>query len=214
MARAFRPNESRIVPIVEGSPELLLNRARAGDRDALGQLLETYREYLRLLARARIGPGLRVRLDPSDLVQETLLEAHRDFGGFVGGSETELAVWLRRILVRNLADQLKRHRALGRDVRREESLDLLVEQAHEALAAALSTPSARASRREQAVVLANALALLPPDYREVVTLRHVEGLGFDAIAERMGRSAGAVRMLWMRALERLGTLMEGGNGPA
>ena len=100
------------------------------------------------------GPGsgrdLQVRLDPSDLVQETLLEAHRDFRQFLGRTEAELTVWLRRILVRNLADQLKHHQSQKRDFGREQPLEVLIEQAHEALAAPLSTPSARppaASRR-------------------------------------------------------------------
>jgi len=188
-----------------------LASARAGNSDALGGVLEGYREYLRLLARARVGQDLRVRLDPSDLVQETLLEAQRDFHQFLGNSEEELAVWLRRILVRNLVDQLKYHQSQKRDVAREQPLESLVEQAHEALAAPLSTPSKQAARREQAVALARAMASLPDDYREVVTLRHLDGRSFEEIATVMGRSSGAVRMLWMRALERLGELMEAGD---
>ena len=191
------------------SPELLLEQARAGDSEALGQLLEQYRHYLRLLAQSQVGRNLRVRLDPSDLVQETLLEAQRDFQKFAGNVEGELTAWLRRILVRNLADQLKHHHSQKRDFQREQPLEALVEQAHAALAAPLSTPSAQVSRREQAVVLAQAMAQLPPDYRDVITLRHLEGQSFEAIAGKMGRTAGAVRMLWMRALERMGKLMEG-----
>ncbi|HUE69397.1 MAG TPA: sigma-70 family RNA polymerase sigma factor [Pirellulaceae bacterium] len=194
-------------PVVD-IPELLLERARAGDADALGQLLEQYRQYLRLLAQSQVGRSLRVRLDPSDLVQETLLEAQRDFSRFAGSGEGELTAWLRRILVRNLADQLKHHHSQKRDFERDQPLDLLVEQAHAALAAPLSTPSAQVSRHEQAVVLTQAMAQLPADYREVITLRHLEGASFEAIAQRMGRTSGAVRMLWMRALERLGRLME------
>lgn len=199
------------MPTAHLSPEMLLARARAGDAAALGLLLEEYREYLRVLARTRVGRDLQVRLDPSDLVQEALLEAHRDFRQFLGNSEAELTGWLRQILVRNLADQLKHHHSQRRDYTREQPIEVLVEQAHEALAAPLSTPSAQAARREQAVVLANALARLPDDYREVITRRHVEGQGFDAIAAAMNRSAGAARMLWMRALERLGELMESGD---
>ena len=190
------------------TPELLLERARAGDADALGRLLEQYRQYLRLLAQSQVGRSLRVRLDPSDLVQETLLEAQRDFSQFGGSGEGELTAWLRRILVRNLADQLKHHHSQKRDFEREQPLESLVEQAHAALAAPLSTPSAQVSRREQAVVLAQAMAQLPADYREVIAMRHLEGASFESIAERMGRTSGAVRMLWMRALERLGSIME------
>jgi len=197
------------VPTTERSPEQLLARARSGDQQALGEVLDAYREYLRLLARPRVGPELRVRLDASDVVQETLMEAQRDFHQFAGNSEGELAVWLRRILARNLADQFKYHQSQKRDFGREQPLEVLIEQAHEALAAPLSTPSGHASNREQAVALANAMARLPPDYREVITLRHLEGQSFDDIAARMGRTDGAVRMLWLRAVERLGGLMEG-----
>ena len=126
----------------------------------------------------------------------------------MGNSEGELAVWLRRILVRNLADQLKFHQSEKRDLGREQPLEALIEQAHEALAAPLSTPSGHASRREEAVALANAMASLPTDYREVITLRHLEGQSFEAVAARMGRTPGAVRMLWLRAVERLGGLLE------
>jgi RNA polymerase sigma-70 factor (ECF subfamily) len=193
-------------------PAALLVQARAGDAAALGRLLDMYRNFLRLQARALIGAGLRVRLDPSDLVQETFLDAHRDFADFAGQTEGEIVAWLRKILVRNLADQLKRHRAGGRDYRRQESLEAKLDRSsrdiQEALEAGLSTPSGRAAQREQSVVLADALAALPPDYREVLVLRHLERLKFDEIAERMGRSSGAVRMLWTRALEKLHGLLE------
>jgi RNA polymerase sigma-70 factor (ECF subfamily) len=194
------------------SPQSLLVKARAGNAAALGQLLELYRNYLRLQALALIGTGLRVRLDPSDLVQETFLEAHRDFPRFAGHTEGEIVAWLRRILVRNLADQLKRHRAGGRDYRRQESLEAKLDRSsqdiEQSLQTGLSTPSGRAAEREQSVVLADALAALPADYREVIVLRHLERLKFDEIAARMGRSSGAVRMLWTRALENLHVLLE------
>src|SRR5262249_28262479 len=160
-----------------------------------------------------IGAALQVRLDPSDLVQETFLEAHRDFASFAGSSETELIAWLRRILVRNLADQARHHQAQRRDLRREGPLEEVLlrscDSLDQVLARDLTTPSAQAAQREQAVVLADALAQLRPDDREVLVLRHFEGLKFEEIAQRMERSAGAVRVLWTRALERLHQLMEG-----
>jgi RNA polymerase sigma-70 factor (ECF subfamily) len=194
------------------TPEDLLARARSGDQAALGQLLQLYRNYLRLQARTLIDSTLQRRLDPSDLVQETFLEAHRDFGRFAGTTEAELVAWLRQVLVRNLADQVKRHQSRKRDVRRVESLEAMLDRSsrrvEEALQAGISSPSAQARRREQAVLLADALAALPPDYREVIVLRHLEHLKFDEVAARMGRSSGAVRMLWARALERLNRLLE------
>jgi RNA polymerase sigma-70 factor (ECF subfamily) len=188
-------------------PEVLLARARAGDADTLGRLLELYRNYLRLLASTQMGPALRARLEPSDLVQEALLEAHRDFTAFAGGSERELLVWLRRILVRNLLDAAKHHQAQTRDYHRQESLEALMEQSSNALGLTLAaqgpSPSSQVARREQAVILADALERLPPDYREVIVLRNLQHLPFEEVAERMGRKSGAVRMLWARALEKL-----------
>jgi RNA polymerase sigma-70 factor (ECF subfamily) len=192
-------------------PEALLARARAGDEGTLGRLLDSYRNYLRLMAGTQMGPALKARVDPSDLVQEALLEAHRDFAHFGGGSEPELLAWLRRILARNLVDQARRHQAQARDYSRQESLEALMEQSGsdllQALAARGPSPSSQASRREQGVLLADALERLSPDYREVIVLRNLQHLPFEEVAQRMGRKPGAVRMLWARALEKLGQEM-------
>jgi RNA polymerase sigma-70 factor (ECF subfamily) len=201
------------MPEASRTPEELLEQARAGDQEAFGELLAQYRNYTRLLARTLIGTTLRLRLDPSDLVQETFLEAHRDFPRFEGSTEPELLAWLRRILARNLADQARHQKAGLRDIRRQESLEMVLERSNarmqQALVASASSPSAAAARREQAVLLADALARLPPDYREVIILRNLERLRFDQVAARMSRSTGAVRMLWTRALERLSGALEG-----
>jgi RNA polymerase sigma-70 factor, ECF subfamily len=193
-------------------PEQLLGLARAGDVVALGRLLEMYRNYLRLVARSLIGHALRVRLDPSDLVQETFLKAGREFGKFAGNGEIELVAWLRQILSRTLADQAKHHQRQARDLRRQESLEILLDRpdqgVHEALASLGSSPSSQAIRRERSVLLADAIAELPADYREVFILRAIEHVPLDEIATRMGRTAGAVRMLWLRALERLNKKLE------
>ena len=112
---------------------------------ALGRLLELYRNYLRVVARAMIGQALRVRLDASDLVQETFLKAHREFRQFLGSSEPELTAWLRQILVHTLANQARHHRRQGRDYHRDEPLEVLLERSssgvQRALAAPLSSPS-------------------------------------------------------------------------
>jgi RNA polymerase sigma-70 factor (ECF subfamily) len=155
---------------------------------------------------------LRVRLDASDLVQEALFKAHRDFAGFLGTTETELVAWLRQILVRNLSDQVKRQRAGKRDLRREEALDVLLDRSSTAVQKALvmpvSSPSSIASRREQAVLLADALEKLPADYREVFISRNLEHIPFDQIAARMGRTPGAVRKLWTRTMLSLKRMLE------
>ena len=188
------------------TPELLLERARAGEREALDRLLGMYRTYLRLLARTQIDATLRVRVDPSDLVQEVLKNAFLGFDQFAGRTEAELTQWLRKILVRQLADEVKRHQSQKRDVRREvslEAIDRSVVEMEAMLVAGISSPSSQAARRERAVLLAEALEQLPADYREVIILRHLERVDFAEIARRMNRSAGAVRMLWVRALEKL-----------
>jgi RNA polymerase sigma-70 factor (ECF subfamily) len=185
-------------------PTILLGQARAGDDAARGRLLELYRNYLRLVARSLLGGSLKVQLDASDLVQETFLKAHQQFEDFEGSSEPELAAWLRRILVRNLADAAKHHHAQGRDVRRQRSLEAMLDRsslaAQRALAASASSPSARAAGREQAVLLADAVARLPADYREVFVLRNLEHVPMAEIAGRLGRSVDAVQKLWMRAM--------------
>jgi RNA polymerase sigma-70 factor (ECF subfamily) len=198
-------------------PERLLADVREGRAESLGALLELYRNYLSLLARTQIDLHLHGRADPSDLVQETFLEAYRDFGQFRGGTEAELLAWLRRILVHNLSRLVEKHlRTRKRDPRREVSLQrylTAMERSSAGLEAALvspcSSPSAQAQRRELAAVLADQLARLKPEYREVIVLRNLEGLSFEEVARRMGRASGAVRMLWLRALDRLKELLEG-----
>jgi RNA polymerase sigma-70 factor (ECF subfamily) len=192
--------------------ETLLHRARAGDEAARGRLLELYRNYLRFMARALISQPLQARLDASDVVQETFLKAYREFTGFLGSSEPELVAWLRQILVRTVADQVKRHRAKGRDYRREEPLEAVLDRSsaaiQERLAARISSPSGHAIRREQAVVLADALETLPADYREVFVLRILEHVPIEEIAARMNRSVNAVRKLWTRAMVALEKVLE------
>ncbi len=191
---------------------LLLVRARAGDQAALGRLLELYRNYLRLLARSLIRPPLQVQLDASDLVQETFLKAHRELAQFAGSGERELVSWLRQILVRTLANQAKHHKTRRRDQRRQESLDVLLDRSsvaiQEQLADSIASPSSHAARREQAVLLADALARLPADYREVFILRNLEQIPVDEIAARMDRSPNAVRKLWGRAMVALKQALE------
>jgi RNA polymerase sigma-70 factor (ECF subfamily) len=190
-------------------PEALLQSARAGDGSAVGRLLELYRNYLALLARLQIGRRLRGKVDDFDLVQETFLKAHRDFAEFRGETESEFVAWLRRILAWTLANHVRHY--LGtrrRDVRLERDLAGELDQSSQALggelvAAPHSSPSERAARREQAVLLADALARLPADYREVIVLRHLEGLSFPEAAGRMGRSTEAVKKLWARAVAQL-----------
>jgi len=189
-------------------PESLLRLAQQGDGDALGRLLELYRDYLALLARLQIGRRLQSKADASDLVQETFLKAHRDFPRFRGATEAEWVCWLRQILAFNIAHLVRRYcGTAGRDVRLERELVDELNQSSQVLGQALvapqSSPSQQAARREQAVLLADALARLPEDYREVIVLSHLEGLRFPEVAQRMGRTVNSVKNLWARALARL-----------
>jgi RNA polymerase sigma-70 factor (ECF subfamily) len=194
------------------SPESLLDRARDGDREALGCLLDRYRSYLRLLARSLVSPAFRGRLDQSDLIQEAFLNAHLGFDQFQGASESELVAWLRAILARVLSNQATRMQVQSRDHRREVSLEALLDHSHDqlrhALAAPGSTPSEQESRREEAVRVADALDRLSPDQREVVILRLVDHVPIKEIAARTGRDVHAVHSLWTRALKRLNNILK------
>jgi RNA polymerase sigma-70 factor (ECF subfamily) len=193
---------------MSADPEHLLREARGGDGATLGLLLELYRRYLALLARVQIGRRLQGKVDASDLVQETFLEAHRNFGNFRGTSEGQFVRWLRQILAANLANLLRRYLGTqGRDVRLERTIEVDLDHSSALLDGGLlarqSSPSQQAVRREQAVLLADALAELPDDYREVLVLRHLEGLTFPEVARYMGRTLDSVDKLWLRALARL-----------
>lgn len=190
----------------------LLARARQGDGEALGALLEFYRSYLVLLARLSIDHRLQGKADPSDVVQETFLQAHRAFAQFRGTSERELVGWLRQILGSRVAKLVRRyHQTQSRDVKLERALDADLDESSRALGKGLiaqqSTASQHASRREQAVLLANAIERLPDDYREVIVLHHLQALPFDEVARRMQRTAGAVEKLWIRGLVQLRRLL-------
>ena len=150
------------------------------------------------------------------MVQETFFLAHRDFEQFRGQTEREFAAWLRQILINSLARLVRRHvLAEKRDFRREVSINRLgdsVERSALRLESALIdrgvSPSAYARRRESDRILADRLADLPDDYRQVLVLRHVEGLSFEKVAKQMDRSSGAVRMLWLRAIRQLRQLLD------
>ena len=189
-------------------PVELLRQARAGSGPALGELLELYRSYLSLLARVQIGQRLQGKVDAADLVQETFLEAHRHFAHFRGTVEGELVGWLRQILAGVLANIVRRfYRTRRRDVRLERTLAAELDRSSQVLEKNLvapgSTPSQRAARREQVILLAEALERLPDDYREVIILYHLEGLNFPDVARRMGRSLDSVKNLWARGLAQL-----------
>jgi RNA polymerase sigma-70 factor (ECF subfamily) len=196
--------------------EHLLPLARAGRAEALGQLLERYRNYLELLARLQIGRRLQSKADAADVVQETFLDAHATFGQFRGATERELVAWLRQVLAYNLATLVRHYCGTRRrDVDLERELAHELDQSSQALDGGLiaptSSPSQQVARREQGVMLANALGRLAPDYREVIILRQLEGLSFPEVARQMDRSVDSVKKLWIRALAHLRRALGGGE---
>jgi RNA polymerase sigma-70 factor (ECF subfamily) len=189
----------------------LLHAARGGQDDCLGQLLERYRNYLYVVARTQIDLHLSVRTSPSDVVQETFLRAAHQFQTFRGDSEGELLAWLRRILARSIVNAYAHHiGSKKRDARRDRALRLTTadfdessRHVHSALAASGTSPSAAAIEQEYSAQVADRLAQLPPQSREVIILRNLEGLSFEEVAQRMGKTSAAVRQLWTRAIRRL-----------
>src|SRR5579862_4761583 len=157
----------------------LLLLARQGEDGARGALLEAYRAYLDILARMEIGRRLQTKIDASDIVQETFLEAHRNFGNFRGTVEHEFAAWLREIMAARILNLVRHYVGTqARDVRREQGLEINLDQSSRMLDRGLcslqETPSQQAAGREQGVLLAHALAQLPEAYREVVMLRQLQ----------------------------------------
>jgi RNA polymerase sigma-70 factor (ECF subfamily) len=154
------------------------------------------------LARARLPRGLRAKVGPEDVVQDTLLKAHGRRNQFRGASAAERAAWLRRILANTVAEATRRFASRGRDVARERPLDADGGQT-DALLDGAPTPPQRAERAEQAHRLADALSRLPEDQRAVVELRHLYGAPVAEVGRRLGRSPASVAGLLRRGLERL-----------
>lgn len=188
-----------------GGMESWLSGARAGSLDDLGQVLNVCRPYLLGIAQRELDADLRAKGGASDLVQETFLDAQRLFLRFAGGSEAELLAWLRQLLLNNLADFTRRYRTAGkRNVGREVALTSDASAGSDAFAPVDSvTPSRMMRRNEQTAALDRALAQLPEEYRQVLTLRHQEDLPFEEVGRRLGRSENAARKLWARAVRQL-----------
>jgi RNA polymerase sigma-70 factor (ECF subfamily) len=165
------------------------------DQVALPEL-ERYRPYLRLLARASLGPRLQAKLDASDLVQDVLKQAVEAREQFRGQSAAELAAWLRQILVRKMANLARDWRRARRDVRREVSLEAALEESSARLGAFLaaegSSPDERADLEERMLRVAAALEALPEAQREAVTLHYLHRWPLRDIAAHLGRTTAAV----------------------
>jgi RNA polymerase sigma-70 factor (ECF subfamily) len=192
-----------------GEVENWIVQAREGNQEALGRLLDTCRRYLLLVANQDLTPAIWAKVAPSDIVQETLLEAGRDFLRFRGATEEELLGWLRQMLQNNVANVYRHFNAEKRQVDREVSLedvaaDAFLHNAHHPI----ETPSMHAQAHEQDEQLGRAIRQLPEHYRQVLFLHTSEDLTFVQIAEKLGSTPDAVRKLWGRALEELAKLLE------
>jgi RNA polymerase sigma-70 factor (ECF subfamily) len=189
----------------------LIARSRNGDLESLGKLLDHYRPYLRILAARAIGIGLQKRLDQSDVVQITLLEAHQGFAGFRGESEAAFSKWLQQILKSNVANLLRDNRADKRNFEREVSFHQPEDEATlcwNELAADQSSPSQCLIRGEDALCLAIAMDKLPVDQREAIRLRHLENCSLQTIASQLERSPVAAAGLIKRGLAALRKALE------
>src|SRR5581483_5842913 len=189
-----------------GSVERLIRAAREGSREALGELLQSFRLLLLAEARALLPGTLASKAGESDLVQSTFLEAQRDFGAFRGQTEADVRGWLCQILRRNVQNMIRAYQTDKRNVQREVGLETGVSP--EGVAANLLTeilsPSDLACSREEAELLRQALERLSDEDRKVIILRHCEDCPFEIVAQRMQLpSAGAARKRFARAIKRL-----------
>ena len=172
----------------------------------VGQPLERYRAYLDLLARAQLPAPLRSRLGPSDIVQQTLFQAHRKRDQFRGQGEAAFRSWLRAILARILADEARRNGPASAG--RSRSLEQSSQRLERWLAPDESSPSQRQMREERLLEQAEAMGRLPEDQRTALELRYLQGLPVGEVCQRMGRGTSSVANLLYRGLkglrERLG----------
>ena len=182
----------------------LLQAALAGSNSSLGQLLQGYRDYLNLLADGELGSGIQVKESASDLVQDSFLEAKRDFGQFTGKSPEEFQAWLRRLLLNNVANAIRSYQGTEkRDISRETPASRCDLNGTRPLAGQGRTASSIVMKNELLDTLQIAIQKLPGHYQDVIQWRNYERASFEDIGQRLERSAEAARKLWVRAVEML-----------
>ena len=182
--------------------------------------LEYFRGYLSTLARIHFHRDLQARVDPEDVVQQTMLEAHASAKHFRGSTEAEQAAWLRRILAANLSNLSRDHRRACRDVKRELPIADFLDQSSRALvqivAADQPSPSSLFEKQDQMLRVAGALAELPTEEQDVIVLRCCEGLSLIDIGTRLDVSTKTVARRLRRGIstlrERLSPSVEGSDG--
>jgi RNA polymerase sigma-70 factor (ECF subfamily) len=191
-----------------------MRAARAGDDDALGALLEAFRPYLLLIADGAADAVPPAKDAPSDLVASAVRRAVGDFDQFRGESPAELAGWLRGILLNHISDVGRRYRADKRHAGREVSLDTggYEPRLRDQLAAPDASPDRGLLLEEEARRVRAALERLPGPYAQVLLLRQRDGLSFEDVGLRLGRSADSARKLFGRALKQFCAALEMSDG--
>lgn len=194
-------------PVTHKTQELLA-LAKQGDGFALGQLCDAYGERVRRIVRLRMSPELRSQVDSMDLVQDTLLMAVRDLDDFTCHNDGDFLRWLLSVAENRIHDNVDRFHAQKRDIRRQVSLEKLIEhttslERHGGLPVATTTPSVVLARREDLDRLEQAMDRIKPEYRKVIMLAKIEGLSHKDIGARLGKSPAAVAMLLSRAIVAL-----------
>jgi RNA polymerase sigma-70 factor (ECF subfamily) len=157
-------------------------------------------------------PLVRGKVDPSDIVQETFLKAHKNWDQFRGRTDAELAGWLRQILINRLTDVLRQFSSAGRELVREKSLEQALQESSARLEALLighsPSPGEKAVHQENLLRLSRALADLSDDQRAAVEMKYLGGESLDEIGRRMGRTKTAVAGLLHRGVTKLRELLQ------
>lgn len=188
--------------------QYLVTLAKEGDNSALNQLCNVYGERVRRIIRLRMGRELRSQLESMDLVQDVLVSALRDLGDFTYRSEGDFLRWLGKIAENRIRDNLDKLHAHKRDIRKEAPLYDYASTSRDDRARVLeparnTTPSVILSRREELDKLEKAIDQLKPEYREVIVLAKIDGLSYQEIGDRLGKSTDAVGHLLLRAMVAL-----------
>ncbi len=173
--------------------------------------LEKFRPFLTTLARILLDAKLRSKLDASDVVQHTLMDAFRQLDNFRGSTDAELKAWLKRALLNDIQDQIRKFAGDGRNADLEIPIDNTSRRVAAWLSDSQTSPSLRAARKEEVVRLAEAFTRLPDDQRTAVELHLIQEYSLKETAERMGKSFGSVASLVHRGVEGLRKIF-GGNG--
>lgn len=193
----------------------LLVEARGGSQTAIGELMAYYGDYLGSVARQQLGAKLCGRVSPSDLVQETLLAAWKDFASFQGTEAPQFSAWLRTILGRKISSAVALHMGTSkRDISRESGAAVgnMIVEVNKSLHSREKAPGDVVSLEEDALIIQRLLASLPEEYRQVVQWRNLDNIQFKEIANRIGKSAGATRLVWLRAMRMLKEMHGGSDG--